>query len=215
MVFATLVALASAFGLVVGGTMLWLDQTQRDAAGFLTSDSVSMRTAGYALVSDNLTVDTGTVTGVPRRLFGDTRVRVESADDGPVFVGIASSRDVRGYLAGVDYSTVRSLGPNGTHYTDHAGTAPSVAPTDTTIWRTQASGTGVQTINWAVESGDWTIVVMSPDGTAGVDVQVDAGATVPALDWLSIVVLVSAGAFFVLGVVALVLAVPRAGRAVG
>jgi len=36
----------------------------------------------------------------------------------------------------------------------------------------------------------------------------DMGATAPALDWLSIVVLASAGAFFVLGV----LAVPRAGK---
>ncbi|MFG1813522.1 DUF4389 domain-containing protein [Kribbella sp. NPDC049174] len=209
-VLGTVVALASAFGLVVGGTMLWLDQTQRDGAGYLTSDTVSLRTTGYALVSEDLTIDTGAATEVPRRLIGDARVRVESAGDGPVFVGVARSSDVRNYLSGVDYSTVRSFGPDGTHYTDHAGTAPSVAPTDATIWRTQAYGDGVQTITWAVESGDWTIVVMSPDGTAGIDVQLDGGATVPALDWLSIVVLVSAGAFFVLGVLAVALAVPRA-----
>jgi len=214
-VVGTLVALASAFGLAVGGTMLWLDQTQRDAAGFLTSDSTSFQTAGYALVSEDLTIDSGTSTWLPRRLVGDARMRVESADDGPVFVGVARSSDVRGYLAGVGYSTVRSFGPDGTRYSDSAGTAPSVAPADTTIWRTQASGTGVQSITWAVESGDWTIVVMSPDGTAGIDVVVDAGATAPSLDWLSIVVLVSAGAFFVLGVVAVVLAVPRTRRTTG
>ena len=39
----------------------------------------------------------------------------------------------------------------------------------------------------------------------------DMGATAPALDWLSIVELASAGAFFVLGVLG-VLAVPRAGK---
>jgi hypothetical protein len=37
----------------------------------------------------------------------------------------------------------------------------------------------------------------------------DVGATAPALDWLSVVVLTSAGAFLVLGVAAIVLAVPR------
>jgi Domain of unknown function (DUF4389) len=208
-VLGTLVAFASAFGLAAGGAMLWLDQTQRDAAGFLTSDSASFRTAGYALVSEDLTIDAGTWTGMPRRLIGDARVRVESADDGPVFVGVARSADVGGYLAGVGYATVRSFGPDGTRYTDHAGTAPSVSPAALTIWRVQAGGTGVQTINWTVESGDWTMVVMSPDGTAGVDVRVDIGATAPALDWLSVVVLASAGAFFVLGVVAVVLVVPR------
>jgi hypothetical protein len=208
-VLGTVVALASAFGLAVGGTMVWLDQTQRDGAGYLTTDTVSLRTTGYALVSEELTIDTGTATGVPRRLIGDARIRVESANDGPVFIGIARSSDVRDYLAGVNYSTVRSFGPDGTQYTEQSGTAPAAAPTDATIWRTQASGTGVQTITWAVESGDWTIVVMSPDGSAGIDVQMDVGATVPALDWLSIVVLISAGAFFALGVLAVALAVPR------
>ena len=211
-VLGTAVALASAFGLAVGGTMLWLDQTQRDGAGYLTSDTVSLRTTGYALVSENLTIDTGAATEVPRRLIGDARVRVEAAGDGPVFIGVARSGDVRNYLAGVDYSTVRSYGPDGTNYSDHTGTAPTSAPNDATIWRTQASGTGVQTITWGVESGDWTIVVMSPDGTAGIDVRLDVGATAPALDWLSIAVLISAGAFFVLGVLAVALAVPRTRR---
>ncbi|MFI7065266.1 hypothetical protein ACIBL3_30025 [Kribbella sp. NPDC050124] len=208
-VLGALVALASAVGLVVGGTMLWLDQTQRDSAGYLTSDTVSLSTTGYAVVSEDMTLDTGAATDVPRRLVGDLRVRAESAGDGPVFIGVARSSDVRNYLKGVHYATVRSFAPGATDTTDHAGTALAVAPTDVSFWRTQASGPGVQTVNWTFESGDWTIVVMSPDGTAGIDTQVDVGATVPSLDWLSIVVLVSAGAFFVLGVVAVVLAVPR------
>ncbi|MGW1342667.1 hypothetical protein ACWCOV_16585 [Kribbella sp. NPDC002412] len=212
-VIGIVVALMSAFGLIIGGTMLWLDQTQRDNAGYLTSDTVSIQTAGYALVSEDMTIEA--TPGVPRRLLGDARLRVEAADGSPVFVGIARSSDVHRYLQGVDYSTVRSwYGSDRDQYVDHAGTAPSAAPTELSIWRVQADGTGTQSITWPVESGNWTIVVMSSDASAGVDVRLDLGATVPALDWLSIVVLVSAGAFFVLGVVATILAVPRAGRQV-
>ncbi|MFI6674251.1 hypothetical protein [Kribbella sp. NPDC050470] len=211
LVLGIVVALMSAFGLVVGGTMLWFDQTQRDGAGFLTSDTVSIRTDGYALVSEDMTIDA--TPGVPRRLLGDARLRVEAADGSPVFVGIARSSDVHKYLGGVAYSTVRSwYGSNSDKYVDHRGTAPATSPGELSIWRVQADGSGTQSITWPVETGGWTIVVMSSDASAGVDVRMDLGATAPALDWLSIVVLVSAGAFFVLGVVAIVLAVPRAGR---
>jgi len=209
-VIGSLVALMSVAGLAVGGVMLWLDQTQRDSAGFVTSDRESVRTTAYALVSENMSIEAGP--GLPRRLIGDARVRVESANGGPVFVGVARSTDVRNYLNGVGYTTLQSFGPGPTQYDDHAGTAPSTSPTKLAIWRQQANGNGTQTIIWPVESGDWTIVVMSPEATAGVDVRMDVGATAPALDWLWIAVLTSAGAFFVLGVVAIVLAVPRAGR---
>lgn len=204
-----LVTFASALGLAVGGAMVWLDQTQRDEAGFLTSDSVSLRTSSYALVSEDLTIDAGTWTGLPRRLIGDARVRVEAANGGSVFVGVARSADVRNYLAGVGYAIVRSWEPDGTTYTDHAGTAPATAPARLPIWETQAVGTGVRAITWPVENGDWTVVVMSAGGTAGVDVRADIGATAPALGWVSVLVLVSAGLFFLLGVIAVVLAVTR------
>jgi hypothetical protein len=50
---------------------------------------------------------------------------------------------------------------------------------------------------------------MRADGTAGVAVRADIAATVPALDWLSVTVLVTSIVLFVLGVVAVVLAVTR------
>jgi hypothetical protein len=52
---------------------------------------------------------------------------------------------------------------------------------------------------------------MSADATAGVDVRLAVGATAPALDWLWIAILVSAGVFLVLGALVVALAVPRSG----
>jgi hypothetical protein len=58
-VLGTLVALMSAVGLAVGGVMLWLDRTQRDSAGFVTSDRESVQTAAYALVSESMSIEAG------------------------------------------------------------------------------------------------------------------------------------------------------------
>jgi hypothetical protein len=46
------------------------------------------------------------------------------------------------------------------------------------------SGAGEQSLTWDVESGDWTVVVMNVDGSAPVQVEAAAGATLPGLGWL-------------------------------
>ncbi|MEU4295288.1 DUF4389 domain-containing protein [Kribbella sp. NPDC026596] len=208
LVLGVLVTLASLVGLSVGGALLWLDQGRRDSAGFVTSDKVTLSTTGYALASDELTIDAGAAS-VPHRWFGDARVRVQMVGGGPVFVGLASTSDVRRYLSGVGYTTVTTVGPNSTTYADHAGTAPATAPAELNIWRVQTAGSGEQTIIWPLENGDWTLVVMAPDGSKELSVRADAGATAPSLEWLWIAVLTSSGAFLLLGTLTVVLVVVR------
>ena len=208
LIVGVLVTLASLLGLTVGGAMAWLDQARRDSAGFVTSDKVTLSTTGYALTSEQVTIHAGAAS-VPHRWFGDARVRVETVSGGPVFVGLASVTDVRRYLAGVAYTTVKAVGPNTTTYADHAGTAPSVVPTDLNIWRVQAAGPGEQTITWPIENGDWTLVVMAQDGSKALSVRADAGATAPALQWVWIAILTSSGVFLLLGTLTVVLAVIR------
>jgi hypothetical protein len=208
LILGIVVTLASVVGLTVGGTLAWLDQGRRDAAGFVTSDQVTLSTTGYALTSERLTIDAGGTT-LPHRWFGDARVRVAATDGRPVFVGLASSADVRTYLTGVGYTTVKAVGPNRTMYDNHAGQAPSATPATQKIWRVQASGAGEQTITWPLENGDWTLVVMAADGRPDVSVRADVGATAPALGWAWVAVITSAGIFFLLGVALVLLAVVR------
>ena len=47
-------------------------------------------------------------------------------------------------------------------------------------------GTGTQTLDWDVEDGNWSVVVMNADGSAGVDAGVSAGANLPFLDDLGL-----------------------------
>jgi hypothetical protein len=197
-------------GLGIGGAAVgFVDQTQRDDAGFLMSDNTQLATSTYAIVSDNVVLDSGgTPTGIPHRLIGDLKVTVHTGASIPVFVGIASTTDVQRYLGGVEHATV-------TDFTDRpvydlsGGAAPTSPPADQSIWVARATGTGDQQLVWPVENGDWTLVLMNADGHAQVVGDVAVGATVPALDWIWPSLLIAAGVGLVLGSLLLVLAFRR------
>ena len=69
--------------------------------------------------------------------------------------------------------------------TGHPGTTAPALPATAGIWTVRAAGTGTQTLLWTVRSGDWVVVIMNPDGSAGLTVRADAGAALPALPWLA------------------------------
>ena len=126
---------------------------------------------------------------VPRAVLGDTKVSAVSHNGKDIFVGIAPTREVQGYLDGVRHSTFRRMIGDQPLLTNHPGVAPSTAPQDTGIWAAKSSGPGRQSIVWTPRNGDWSVVVMNADGSAGVSVASSAGAEVPALAWLVTVIL--------------------------
>jgi len=66
-------------------------------------------------------------------------------------------------------------------------------------------------LNWDVEDGDWSVVVMNADGSTGVEADISSGAKVPFLDELGWSAL-GAGGILVLaaaGLIALALRPPR------
>ena len=65
--------------------------------------------------------------------------------------------------------------------TDVAGGPPASPPTEQDFWVAQATGSGTQTLQWTPTAGDWTVVVMRADGSAGVDASLGVAATVPGL----------------------------------
>ena len=106
-------------------------------------------------------------------LLGTARLRATAAEGSAVFVGVASADDVADYLDGVAHSEIVEL--DGIEYVEHAGGAPEQAPEEADIWTVQASGPGTQTVTWKPTAGDWAVVVMNQDASAGVDVRADVG----------------------------------------
>ncbi|MCU0267615.1 MAG: DUF4389 domain-containing protein [Acidimicrobiales bacterium] len=210
------VLLLPALGLLAGGgALVWGYGTQRDDDGFFTSDTEQFETTRYALTSEE--IDLGTRRGGRDADLGGlatVRLEVEGQDEEPVFVGIGPRRDVERYLTGVSRAEVAdvSVDPFRVRYRYVDGGAPASPPGEQDFWALRAEGAGRQTFEWDLERGDWTVVVMNADGSAGVGVAASAGVK---LDWLlplaigllvtGVVVLVLATALLVIGVVGLMI----------
>jgi hypothetical protein len=180
LVAGAVLALVS-LGLLGGGAvMMWADQAMRDD-GYLTTVTSTYSTSGHALASQPLQLGWGwLVTG----LIGDVRVRVTPVTPGrPVFVAIGPADQVMAYLSGVSYATVTNVGQAG--LVSHYGTALPAPPGTTRIWAAQVSGTGTQTLHWVARTGTWMVVVLNPDGSAGLAVRADAGVSASWLSQLS------------------------------
>lgn len=209
-VIGSVLALIALGLLASGGFGLWADRTQRDAEGFITVDEEAYAVTTYALTTESIEIR-GEWWWL--RTFVD-RVRIEvrpaAASDG-LFVGIASTSGVEGYLDGVARSVSPDIGVPDRDVRDLPGEAPGHPPADLGIWNVSSQGAGPQAIRWRATPGDWTGVVMNADGSRGLDVAVATAVNVPGLLGLSIGLLI-AGALLALGAIALIAgAVRRAG----
>jgi Domain of unknown function (DUF4389) len=175
-------------GLVATAGVAWFDQVSRDDSGYVTSPKQTFETNAYALTTETITID-AIGQDLPGDIVGDVRLRVDGVADAPVFVGIAPKFEVDSYLAGVGVSRVDDLGDNPT-YDVTVGGEPAEPPGQQSFWAESSDGTGTQTLLWDPEPGDWTVVVMNASGEAGLAVTADVGATLPALDWLTVVLLI-------------------------
>ncbi|SFI76699.1 protein of unknown function [Amycolatopsis sacchari] len=204
-VVAGAVLALTAMGLLTGGAaLLWADRTGRDADGYLSASN-TFTTGTYALITE----PSGPVPFTAA--VGDVRVRVAAADPASaVFVGVAPAGQVRDYLAGVNYVTLRGL--SGRDTTVHNGSAPAVPPQDTRIWTARASGTGTQTVRLPATGGDWTLVVMNLNGAPGLAVRAEIGATAPGLGWIATGVLVTGAVLLAGGAVLVAVPVHRASK---
>jgi hypothetical protein len=213
-------ALASLFAaglLAAGGLALWGD-SQKDSDGYLSTDTHRFEAGTRALATENLDVDLdGADWVMDTNDLGDVRLQVESRDDKPVFVGIARSSDVDGYLQGVSHTRLTDVdtSPFEASYDDHAGAGRPAAPSDSSIWAASEQGSGKQTLNWEIDDGDWSVVVMNADGSAGVDADISTGAEVPFLDELGWTAIGSGSFVLIVGVALLVMGIRRPGNPSG
>ena len=90
-----------------------------------------------------------------------------------------------------------------------------MAPADSHIWAASEQGSGKQTLNWEIEDGDWSVVVMNADGSAGVDADISAGAKIPFLDALGWTALGSGAFVLLIGIALLVMGIRRPSNPTG
>lgn len=162
-------------GPVIAGATITAVAAQQDRAGFLSTPSVPVATDSFALISPDITV-TGDIPQIPFD-FGTVRLTAESAGRGDdLFLGIASSGDVRRYLDNVNHAEVLDvdLDPLSTRVRERPGTSIPAPPEQQDFWIDSDSGSQVE-LQRRLESGDVTIVVMNADGSPGVRAELAAG----------------------------------------
>jgi hypothetical protein len=200
--------------MVAGGAVaLWADLSDRDSAGYVTTDVHAFSTAGSALATDPVELGNPGVDWLYSTVvLGEVRIRVTPVNPGSsTFVGIGPSAAVDRYLAGVSRTVISDFWTNRLEAT--GGGAPASAPGTQDFWVASTSGTGPQTLTWDPANGSWTVVVMNADGKPGVDVTADLGATMPSLIGIAVGSLVIGGVFLIGGLVLILGAIRRSRRA--
>jgi hypothetical protein len=199
LVAAGVLALFSLGMFAAGGGLLY-GESQKDDQGYLSTDTERFTTDTYALATQNLDVNMDGLTDVVQDdTLGKVRVKVTSNQDKPAFVGIARTSDVKYYLAGTSHAIVDDIdsSPFSADYHTIEGDSAPRSPASQRFWAASAHGAGTQTLTWDVKEGDWSVVVMNADGSAGVDAGISAGAMISWLDeagWI----LAGGGALFLL-----------------
>lgn len=212
-VIGALLVLSSLGLLGCGFAALWADRTQRDAAGYVTTDVRGFSTAGSALATEPIELGSPGVGWLySQMVLGEVRVRVTPITAGPeLFVGIGPTADVDRYLAGVDHTQISDFWSGRAQAI--VGGAPAAPPGTQDFWVASTAGQGPQTLTWDPANGTWTVVVMHADGARVIDVTADLGAKMPALLWVAVFSLVVGGILAVGGVVLIVGAIRRANSA--
>ena len=204
-----------ASGLVLAGALALYGEGQKDDDGFLRTEAHRFGADTRALATENLDVDLGGADWLAETdELGRVTIEAESRDDRPLFVGIARTSEVERYLSGVPHTTVHDVeaGPFDSFdadYTRHAGQRHPVSPEHADIWAASSQGGGRQAVDWEVEEGDWSVVVMNADGSLGVDADISAGADVPFLDEVGWTALGSGAFALVAGIALMALGIRR------
>jgi hypothetical protein len=161
-----------------GGTLLWADWTQRES-GFVVSPHESFASQGYALASERIDLRTDADWLPISATLGTARVEVTGRGSQEVFVGIAPAADASAYLGSVQRTVIRDLGFDqpASQVDQRPGDAPSGPPGDQPFWSAQTSGPGTQALTWDPAAGDWMLVVMNADASAGVVVSAHRPST--------------------------------------
>ncbi|WP_019875261.1 DUF4389 domain-containing protein [Sporichthya polymorpha] len=196
-----------------GGAMLWADRTQR-TDGLLMTPHRHYDTSSYALVSEEIDLpDLDLGRFGPDSLLGTVRVEVPTSAAQPVFVGIARTDDVETFLNGVAHARISDLSRDAAPVLVPGDRVPA-DPASAGIWVASTAGSPPQALTWDSEGGDWSVVLMPPDGNAGFGLTVRAGAEVPALPWLAGGALGLGGVLLIGGLVLMVVPVTRAAHRV-
>ncbi|MEO8222630.1 MAG: DUF4389 domain-containing protein [Specibacter sp.] len=173
LIVGTMLAMLGVGGLF-GGTASAVVASRQGADGYFTSAEHAFSTGSYALTSPPAQI------GIDKIPFDLGSIRLDAASTTPggeIFLGIGPKAEVENYLNGVHTTRITNIetSPFRVSYRDVAGSAAPMPPLGQDFWAESATGAGTQQLTMEVSGGDWVLVVMNADASAGVNVSMTAG----------------------------------------
>jgi hypothetical protein len=192
--FLILISIPILFG---GGAVMGVSGVFDQGSGYIGVDNVDFETSTQVLIAKSMDIEGleyDSFEGPPRWIWepqiGDLvkfKIKAESNDNKPVFIGIIEERDALEYFGDVEYDFITDFqmeNPSSRPYVTyrkHSGDEVTFEPTDLNIWVEEVHGYGEQTMVWEPEVGDYWLVIMNEDASAGVDVETGLSVRVPIL----------------------------------
>ena len=192
--FLILISIPILFG---GGAVMGVSGVFDQGGGYIGVDNVDFETSTQVLIAKSMDIEGleyDSFEGPPRWIWepqiGDLvkfKIKADSNDNKPVFIGIIEERDALEYFGDVEYDFITDFqmeNPSSRPYVTyrkHSGDEVTFEPTDLNIWVEEVHGYGEQTMVWEPEVGDYWLVIMNEDASAGVDVETGLSVRVPIL----------------------------------
>jgi hypothetical protein len=207
MVFASIGGLVGLALLLGGIAVIAAYGFGRDDDGYFTTDRQRLDSPAFAILSEEIDLGAGELDWAPDGILGDVRVQVDGGER-PVFVGIGPDDEVDRYLSRVGHDELVGFDGDDAEFIPHEGRRPRTPPGEQDFWVADAEGPGEQAVTWDAEFGRWTAVVMSADGSRGVDVEADVGVKVGWVIWAGLGML-AVGLLMTIGAVIVILLLSR------
>jgi hypothetical protein len=192
--FGALFLIVSLGLLAGGGALVTMENAFSDVDGYLISSPIELTTNTYALVSPSLDLDINIPNSWAIPTISEwisVKIIAESKySSKPLFVGIATSQNLRSYLDGVAYEEVTkirwdydpsSMGDQNINYHFHNGDAPRGPPIYEDFWEASDYGTRTVEFTWTPNTGDYVLVSMNNDGSSDIDADIRFGIRLPAV----------------------------------
>ncbi len=196
--------------LVPGSILLWVNGIA-DSDGYIGTASHRIESQGYALVTPDVKLELGSGDWIP----GDwgLQIKANSPDGTPLFLGIGPTDQVQVYLSGVPYDRVTNIGWFDSGGVDYgamnvgAGKVPA-PPEAQTFWVAKQEGAS-PVVQWHLQSGNWTAVLMNADASAVVSADIRLGAHLGFLLPLGIGLTVGGVVLLAVGILLVILGARR------
>jgi hypothetical protein len=195
-----------------GGSLYWVDTALTDENGFVNSVVMEVEVDGFALVAGPAEIeDLPEIPSSPIDLGQIATLRIQALNldpDQEIFVGMAPTDLLDDYLGGVPYAVVDDTNEDGMFLSYRMNTSeqPLSPPAEQEFWTLSSTGIGFQELEWELEEGDVSFVIMNEDASDGLAFEAVVGARVPWIGPVSMGLIVGGAVTLAIGTILLAIA---------